>query len=38
MAEKVFFVARLNIYFFVKKLIVIFNTNNLLKFYLKIIL
>lgn len=38
MAEKVFFVARLNIYFFVKKLIVIFNTNNLLKFYLKLIL
>jgi hypothetical protein len=38
MAEKVFFVARLNIYFFVKKLIVIFNANNLLKFYLKLIL
>lgn len=38
MAKKIFFVARLNIYIFVKKLIVIFNAKNLLKFYLKLIL
>ena len=38
MAKKVFFAARLNIYIFVKKLIVIFNEKNLFKFYLKLIL